>query len=416
MLASMAFSLLRKKTQYRHSNENWVTRTCASRYFLLILCTAALVDCETTTYYLLSPQYASTSDTHSSLSIDQYSDNIETSNRTSIEIDGKHTPNGEVKSASLFGSCLDLRGGSDSRNVIGDVDNTEDASSPETIIAQFLSHPGKYEDKSVKDYDGKFHIQGWRWHTLSFARDSTRLQQLANRMLYSYSQDSTTGKKISLDTDHQSLAKAVNHVIDFNLKGLQRIENDLFFPWLREKLTKPNYGTKDKVVGREINNVVIGAFRTVLDEIDCDRKKVAELAEGLTEQAKLIVSPSIDKTMYPSATSRIIELSTNISTLMKTIYTKEECLLIPAVTTLVSSKEQKSFNSQVLRKLGLLEARIHLVGMHDAVHDDLYGNEEERALFEHEIPALARMMISRWRKTLYLAQAGMLDDAADNAR
>jgi hypothetical protein len=48
--------------------------------------------------------------------------------------------------------------------------------------------------------------------------------------------------------------------------------------------------------------------------------------------------------------------------------------------------------------------------MHDAVHDSLYGNEEEEALFVQQIPSVARYMISRWRRTLYEPAAGMLDE------
>jgi len=408
-------SLTRKKTQ-RQRSANWITPTRLSHYFLAIFCFAALLGCETTACSRLPLQYASSSVTQASPFLDQHSDMIESSNLISIEIDSKRIPNGEAKSASVFVRCPEVRGGDDTRNVTGDVNNLAGVDpSPESIIAQFLSHQSKYEDKSMKDNDGKFHIQGWRWHTLSFARDSNRLQHLATRMLHSYSQDSTASSEINISTNKHSLTMAVNHVIDFNLKGLQRIENDLFFPWLREKLTNPSEDAKGKLVVRDMNNVVIGAFRTVLDDIDHDRRKVAKLAEKLKEQASLIASSSVDHDMYSSATSHIADLSTNISTLMRSIYTKEECLLIPAVAKLVSSKEQKSFNSRVLRKLGLLEARIHLVGMHDAVHDDLYGNEDERVLFEHEIPALPRMMISRWRRTLYLPQTGMLDDAVDNS-
>jgi hypothetical protein len=68
---------------------------------------------------------------------------------------------------------------------------------------------------------------------------------------------------------------------------------------------------------------------------------------------------------------------------------------------------QKSFNSKVLRQLGLLESRLHLVGMHDAVWES--GIEVEKMKFEEEIPFVARMMIERWRQSLYIPKAGALD-------
>lgn len=317
---------------------------------------------------------------------------------------------------SVLGSCFSMRGGGDDvPTAKRDVDNaTGLVPSPESIIVQFLLHQEKHKDKSnksTKNNGDTFHVQGWRWHTLSFTRDSARLQKLASQMLDSPSRLFTTKKNSSKDIHIHPLTLAVNHVIEFNLKGLQRIENDLFFPWLRKKLTEPDaYGLQ---VGQGINNSVIAAFHTVLDDIDNDRTKVAKLAERLKEQGKLLSLPD-KRDMWSSATSDIIDLSTTICTLMKSIHTKEECLIIPAVAKIVSSKEQKSFNSQVLRKLGLFEARVHLVGMYDTVHDDLYGNKDERALFEHEIPAIPRMMISRWRKTLYQPQAGVLDDYSDD--
>ena len=45
----------------------------------------------------------------------------------------------------------------------------------------------------------------------------------------------------------------------------------------------------------------------------------------------------------------------------------QEGLIVPAISSVVQSKVQKSFNNKVLLNLGLLESRVHLVGMHDAV-------------------------------------------------
>ena len=109
------------------------------------------------------------------------------------------------------------------------------------------------------------------------------------------------------------------------------------------------------------------------------------------------------------ATSEILSLSRDLSSVATAIFEKEDELLVPAVAAIVPSKNQKSFNSKVLRKLGLFESRVHLVGMHDAVWDDHYGSERERELFDVEIPTLPRMMIPRWRKSLYAPKAGVLD-------
>ena len=85
----------------------------------------------------------------------------------------------------------------------------------------------------------------------------------------------------------------------------------------------------------------------------------------------------------------------------------QEAFIVPAISRVVPSKVQKSFNSRVLLSLGLLESRLHLVGMHDAVWES--GIEAEKIKFEEEIPYLARMMIERWRQSLYIPKAGALD-------
>ena len=85
----------------------------------------------------------------------------------------------------------------------------------------------------------------------------------------------------------------------------------------------------------------------------------------------------------------------------------QEAFIVPAISRVIPSKVQKSFNSKVLLSLGLLESRLHLVGMHDAVWES--GIEAEKIKFEEEIPYLARMMIEKWRQSLYIPKAGALD-------
>ncbi len=85
----------------------------------------------------------------------------------------------------------------------------------------------------------------------------------------------------------------------------------------------------------------------------------------------------------------------------------QETFIVPAISRVIPSNVQKSFNNKVLRQLGLLESRLHLVGMHDAVWES--GIEAEKTKFEKEIPYLARMMIEGWRKSLYIPKAGALD-------
>ena len=258
--------------------------------------------------------------------------------------------------------------------------NDETFDAVESTIHTFLSsNPSKAD---------KFYIQGWRWHTLSLIRDSRRLQVYATGVLKDLTQD-------KLD----SLQKAADHVINFNLKGLQRIENDVFFPWLREKL-----------ISEEIDSDAKEAFQIVIDGVDRDRKEVAEIASSIMAEIKIATDIKNDAYTKEIATAVLIKNCHLLSSITESIMTREDRFLVPGLMKIVPSKEQKSFNNKILRNLGIFESRKHLIGMHDAVHDSLYGNEEEEALFVQQIPSVARYMISRWRRTLYEPAAGMLDE------
>ncbi len=104
-------------------------------------------------------------------------------------------------------------------------------------------------------------------------------------------------------------------------------------------------------------------------------------------------------------------MSTNLSGQLQALRNLQESLIVPSVARIVPSGEQKSFNNKVLLQLGLLESRVHLVGMRDAVWES--GLEMEKKTFESDIPYVARIMIERWRKSLYLPKAAALDYGLD---
>ena len=103
----------------------------------------------------------------------------------------------------------------------------------------------------------------------------------------------------------------------------------------------------------------------------------------------------------------IATLSKQLSNHLSSMRSLQETLIVPAISRMVPPKVQKSFNNKVLLNLGLLESRLHLVGMHDAVWE--LGMDDEKIKFENEIPYVARMMIERWRLSLYIPKAGALD-------
>jgi hypothetical protein len=314
--------------------------------------------------------------------------NIDTDEESCVD-DNHHVETITVNSESCL---LSVRGGALGQDILNAALKPEE----EVIIGKFLDD--KHSDN--KDDEDEFHIQGWRWHTLSMTRDSARLEKLTLQLLNSPNSE----EEDTIDKKKHPLSKAVTHVVDFNLKGLHRVENDLFFPWLREKLT---------IVGGNGNDDgnVKKAFLSVINGIDEDRKRVTKLAEQMKKDSDLAIAPNAKPHQRQAALSNVLQSSSQIGSIMKSIYDREDRLLVPAVAKLVPSKEQKSFNNKVLRALGLFESRVHLVGMYDAVHDDCFGNKKERDLFEIAIPSIPRMMIPRWRRTLYEPQAGVLSDA-----
>ena len=80
-------------------------------------------------------------------------------------------------------------------------------------------------------------------------------------------------------------------------------------------------------------------------------------------------------------------------------------VVIPVVARLLTESEQKSLNNQVIRKLGILDSRLHLVGMYEAIVNNVY----ERQLFQKVIPSLPQKLIPRWKRLMYEPKAGALD-------
>lgn len=133
-------------------------------------------------------------------------------------------------------------------------------SSAEATLHRYLQESADVDD------DGKFYVQGWRWHTMSLVREAGQLQQLAHK----------TAQQLAHHDPHQSsdaqdaalaavdqLKLAADYVIGFNMKGLHNIEKDLFFPWVRERTCEAV-----KMSG------VCRAIETVMEQLESDRQKL----------------------------------------------------------------------------------------------------------------------------------------------
>lgn len=145
---------------------------------------------------------------------------------------------------------------------------TESASADALIECFLRENVGGANDDTKK-----FHVHGWRWHTLSLVRDAGRLERLALQKIKPTGSDDITAFPTKSDTGggDSDLDTAAEHVIGFNMKGLFAVEDELFFPWLRSKLVDES---SSGVHAADLRS----AFGAVLDGIDAERSFVRKLA------------------------------------------------------------------------------------------------------------------------------------------
>ena len=137
-----------------------------------------------------------------------------------------------------------------------------DVASPTTTSTQEAS------EETLRDYlqDAAnvrtFHVQGWRWHTMSVAREAERLQKFALRL-------EAQGRDITND-DLPRLQQAADYVVNFNLKALHRVEA-MFFPWIRQRMNESPVADAGMKT----------ALSHVMDDLQKDQRKLAALGESI---------------------------------------------------------------------------------------------------------------------------------------
>lgn len=249
----------------------------------------------------------------------------------------------------------------------------------EESIRKFLASKSLDSPSSLLE---QFHIQGWRWHTKSLARDVGRLHRLALK----------TNAKTA-----ETLKDGTDYVVGFNMMGLHKIETTLFFPWMREKLTD---GLQEKL---ELSI----DFSSAMNALEADRRTVAQLGENISKKVVLACDTKVGLSRRSNAIEEVADHLSDLQHLVHRMMFIEDTLLVPAVGAIVPAKEQKSFNNRVLLKLGLLDSRLHLVGMYEAVWED--NDSIEKKLFQQAIPGMSRKMIPRWKRKLYQPKTYMME-------
>ena len=117
---------------------------------------------------------------------------------------------------------------------------------------------------------------------------------------------------------------------------------------------------------------------------------------------------SLDPSTRTNAIQGIASDSASLEQYARSMMERENNLLVPAIAQIVPESEQKKFNNKVLKNLGLLDSRLHLVGMHEAVWES--NIEKEKELFQKAIPSIPQMMIPRWKRNLYQPRTHVLDE------
>jgi hypothetical protein len=111
---------------------------------------------------------------------------------------------------------------------------------------------------------------------------------------------------------------------------------------------------------------------------------------------------------WDSRTRAIEKVAMNAAAIAEStqaMLSREVDIVIPVVARLFTEQEQKALNNQVIRKLGILDSRLHLVGMYEAIVHNVY----EKQLFQRVIPSLPQKLIPRWKRLMYEPRAGALD-------
>jgi hypothetical protein len=317
--------------------------------------------------------------------------------------------------SSCAGSPGRVRGGGECGGVAADDGGGGMDADAGDVIRRFLDC-ATTEDAEEGD-DHPFHIQGWRWHSMSLIRDARRLERLSRHLAdllaeWEGGDDDDDDDDDDFDDDDvesglDALDRAANYVVNFNMAGLFRIQSGPFANFLRGHLCDGESLGRFCPKERRDAAAEAHAFRDLIDAIDHHRVGSEDAGRELYRSAKAASEPSESLRNRRRLLDDVARSSRRLVDHLTSMRDLQEAFVVPAVSRVIPPKAQKSFNGKVLLSLGLLESRLHLVGMHDAVWES--GIEAEKDKFEEEIPYFARMMIERWRRTLYIPKAGALD-------
>jgi hypothetical protein len=102
----------------------------------------------------------------------------------------------------------------------------------------------------------------------------------------------------------------------------------------------------------------------------------------------------------------IAELSSHVARTVQSMREMEDRIVVPMIAQYINQRDQSALNKIVIRKLGVLDSRIHLVGMYETLLES--NDPDELDVFRREIPAWPRRLLPRWKRLLYDPRVGGL--------
>ena len=272
-----------------------------------------------------------------------------------------------------------------------------------SAAASKLSPAASFADAPVPPSEREFLINGWRWHHRSVLRELRRFIRCLERV------DACEPESLRRALD------AREFVWGFSWSALHGIEVDLYLPWLRQQLPAATFGSELDELQRELAEVwslgerigrelppppAAGAAAAAAPAA----RPPAAAAPALALAARLGLRPPGGGGAPTAEVVQALELSRRLEQLAGRVYARTERTLVPGVAAYVPRPEQERFNDKVLKYLGVWPSRVHLCGMAEAIN----GDDAELLQFKRQIPKVARMMLPRWRRKLYLPRTECL--------
>ncbi|CAN0339823.1 unnamed protein product [Ectocarpus sp. 6 AP-2014] len=245
-----------------------------------------------------------------------------------------------------------------------------------------------FDDAPVPVDERGFHVNGWRWHSRAVLRDIARFRRAALLAAEATGGADGGGEKGAAAVER--VAKCYGFMWTFSVTKLHNTETSLFFPWLRD------------LVPKEV--------LPPLSEFDREREGVVRIGKKIGQFVAEAERASASKSSSPrAALLRCAELAEELEAKAARLARVQEAAIVPVTAAYATSKQQWKFNDKVIFSLGLVDAQVFLVAMHDAIKSD----REEFNKFRKNVPKFARALIPTWRRVLYLPRAGCLEDSAD---